>query len=232
MDSMNVAIITAAGSGTRMGMGTKKQFLELEGIPILIRTLEKFFASDVVDRVIITAPEEDADYTEGLIRAYYEDVSKPWIVIPGGAERQDSVFAALQACPPDTDIVFIHDAVRPFVTPELLSDLAQIASTDGAVVPVARIKHTVKSINGDHIESTLPRDRLVQVFTPQVFRFGIIREAYDKAYADGFLSTDDSALVEFCGRKVSYLFSSDLNIKITDPTDFFIAGQIIEKNIL
>lgn len=232
MDTMNVAIITAAGSGIRMGADTKKQYLVLEGIPILIRTLERFFLSDVIHRVIVTAPEDDVEYVMGLIQEYFDNVPKPWIVIPGGAERQDSVFAALQACPSDTDYVFIHDAVRPFVTSELLSDLAAIATEDGAAVPVARIKHTVKSISGDYIETTVPRDRLVQVFTPQVFRFGIIKAAYEKAYAEGFLSTDDSALVEFCGKKVRYLFSSDLNIKITDPTDLFIAAQIIEKNIL
>jgi 2-C-methyl-D-erythritol 4-phosphate cytidylyltransferase len=232
METMNIAIITAAGSGTRMGAETKKQYMNLGGIPIIIRALDVFFQSEVVHRVIVTAPEEDIQYTENLIREYFEDVSKAWIVIAGGAERQDSVFAALQACPPDTDLVFIHDAVRPFITQELLSDLANIASVEGAAIPVARIKHTVKTISGDYIDATIPRDRLVQAFTPQVFRFPVIKQAFDTAYAEGFNSTDDSSLVEFCGGKVRYLFCTDLNIKITDPTDFFIAERIIEKNIL
>jgi len=229
---MNTAIITAAGSGLRLGSAIKKQYLELGGIPILIRTLERFFASPRIANIIVTAPEDGLSFTEELIRQYFEDEIKPWIVIAGGAERQDSVFAALQHCPPGTQLVFIHDAVRPFVTLDLIDDLADLAIQHKAVIPVARMKHTIKTIEGELIGKTLPRDRLVQVFTPQVFEHRLIKAAYEKAYEDGFVSTDDSSLVEYLGHPVRYLFSSDLNLKITDATDLFYASQIIDNNMI
>ncbi len=232
METMNTAIVTAAGSGLRLGSPVKKQFLELGGIPILIRTLERFFASPLISSLIITAPEDDLVYTEELIRQYFDAELKPWIVIAGGAERQDSVFAALQLCPPDTRLVFIHDAVRPFITLDLISDLANLAHKHKAAIPVARMKHTVKTVEGELIGETLPRDRLVQVFTPQVFDLRLIKAAYEKAYEDGFVSTDDSSLVEYYGHAVHYLFSSDLNLKITDAADLFFALQIIENNMI
>lgn len=232
MEIMNTAIVTAAGSGSRLGLPIKKQFIELGGIPILIRTLERFFASPLISNLIVTAPEDDVEYTEDLIRQYYEDELKPWIVIPGGAERQDSVFTALQRCPADTKLVFIHDAVRPFITLDLIEDLAGLAIKHKAAIPVARLKHTIKTIEGETIGQTLRRDTLVQVFTPQVFELKLIKAAYEKAYEDGFVSTDDSSLVEYYGHPVSYLFCSDLNIKITDPTDLFFATQIIENNMI
>lgn len=231
METLNTAIITAAGSGTRMGGSVKKQFLELGGIPIIIRTLEKFFASDVIDNIIVTAPEEDIRYCEELIRQYFAEEDKPWLVIPGGLERQDSVFAALQSCPSETAYVFIHDAVRPFVSLELITELFKMAVREKAVIPVGRMKHTIKTICGEYVESTLQRDRLVQVYTPQVFSHNLILSAYEKAYEEGFVSTDDAALVEYAGTPVSYLFSSDLNIKITDATDLFFASQIIDNNM-
>lgn len=232
MDIQNVAIITAAGSGTRMGGTVKKQFRELEGIPILIRTLGRFFASEIIDSVIITAPEEDIIFCQNLIEEYFADAEKPWLVIEGGSERQDSIFGALQSCPHSTRFVFIHDAVRPFVTEDLLSDLYEIVLMDKAVIPVGRLKHTIKSIDDSFIAQTIPRDRLVQAFTPQVFSFPLIQAAYEKAYQDGFISTDDSSLVEYYGGKVRYLFCSDLNIKITDEADMFFARQIIENNLI
>jgi len=229
---MNTAIVTAAGSGSRLGSAVKKQFLELGGIPILIRTLERFFASPQISNLIITAPEAEQVYTEELIRQYFDGESKPWIVIAGGAERQDSVFAALQLCPPDTRLVFIHDAVRPFITMDLIADLATLALRHKAAIPVARLKHTIKTVEGELIGKTLPRDRLVQVFTPQVFDLRLIKTAYEKAYEDGFVSTDDSSLVEHYGHAVHYLFSSDLNLKITDAADLFFATQIIDNNMI
>ncbi|MGC9362100.1 MAG: 2-C-methyl-D-erythritol 4-phosphate cytidylyltransferase [Candidatus Syntrophosphaera sp.] len=232
MEPMTTAIITAAGSGLRMGGNVRKQFLELGGIPILIRTLEKFIDSQCIDSVIVTAPEDQTGYCEDLIHRFFEGSPKPWLVIPGGIERQDSVFGALQRCPVSAQYVFIHDAVRPFVTEDLPQDLFEIVKKDQAVIPVARLKNTIKSIQGDHIERTIPRQNLVRVFTPQVFAFDLIMAAYEKAYKEGYVSTDDSALVEHYGRKVRYKFCSDLNIKITDGLDLFLARQIIENNLI
>lgn len=232
MDTMNTAIVTAAGSGLRMGGTVKKQFLPLGGIPILIYTLEKFFNSEYISNIIVTAPEDDLDYTRELIAQYFEDADKPWLVIAGGIERQDSIFGALQNCPPNVDLVFIHDAVRPFITEDMLRELHEIALKHKAVIPVARLKNTIKSIEGDHVGQTIPRQNLVQVFTPQVFNYKLIMAAYDKAYQEGFVSTDDAALVEHYGGKVRYQFCSDLNLKITDDLDLFFARQIIENNLI
>jgi len=232
MDSLNTAIITAAGSGSRMGTAIKKQYLDLGGIPIMIHTLEKFFNSEIIDNVIITAPENEVAFCEELIQQYFEDSTKPWLVIPGGIERQDSIFGALQNCPKTVQHVFIHDAVRPFVTEDLIEELYEIVQKDKAVVPVVRIKNTVKSIQGDFIEQTIPRHNLVQVFTPQVFSFKLIKAAYERAYQEGYISTDDSALVEHYGAKVRYKFCSDMNFKITDELDLFFARQLVDNNLI
>ncbi|MDD3563763.1 MAG: 2-C-methyl-D-erythritol 4-phosphate cytidylyltransferase [Candidatus Cloacimonetes bacterium] len=228
----STAIVTAAGSGQRMGGMLKKQFRMLDGIPILIRTLSTFFSSPLISNIIVTAPEEDLEYCESLILQFFEPAPKPFLVIAGGMERQDSVFGALQQCPPDTDLVFVHDAVRPFISLDLIEELHKIASKEKAVVPAARLKNTIKQVTGMYLDQTLVRDRLVQVFTPQVFQYKLLRDSYIKAYNDGYISTDDAALVEHYGAKVRYHLTSDLNIKITDEWDLTLAHLIIEKNIL
>ncbi|HNQ43628.1 MAG TPA: 2-C-methyl-D-erythritol 4-phosphate cytidylyltransferase, partial [Candidatus Cloacimonadota bacterium] len=172
------------------------------------------------------------EYCHNLILQFFEPTPKPFLVVSGGLERQDSVFGALQQCPPDTGIVYIHDAVRPFISVDLIEELYIIAEESGAVVPAARLKHTIKSIEGAYIEGTLVRDRLLQVFTPQVFGYKVILNAYLKAYADGYISTDDSALVEHYGHKVRYHLTGDLNIKITDEHDLALAHLLVERNII
>lgn len=234
MDSIvnSTGIITAAGSGLRLPGDIKKQYRNLGGIPILIRSLEPFMSSPLISNVIVTVPEDDVDYCQALIKIYFLDIDKPYLVIAGGGERQDSVFGALQNCPGNTDFVFIHDGVRPFISQELLEDLLEAAQQEGAAIPAAALKHTIKSIDGNHVQSTLPRNELVQVFTPQVFAYKLIMDAYLQAYADGFVGTDDSSLLERLGFKVPYLISSELNLKITNDIDMFFATQLIDKNMI
>ncbi len=234
MDSIvnSTGIITAAGSGLRLPGDIKKQYRNLGGIPILIRSLEPFMSSPLISNVIVTVPEDDVDYCQALIKIYFLDIDKPYLVIAGGGERQDSVFGALQNCPGNTDFVFIHDGVRPFISQELLEDFLEAAQQEGAAIPAAALKHTIKSIDGNHVQSTLPRNELVQVFTPQVFAYKLIMDAYLQAYADGFVGTDDSSLLERLGFKVPYLISSELNLKITNDIDMFFATQLIDKNMI
>lgn len=229
--SHNTAIITAAGSGSRMGGAIKKQYRELGGIPVLIRTLSVFMDSPIISSLLITAPDEDIEPVERLIQSYWEHPGKPWKVIAGGKERQDSIFGALQACPRETDYVFIHDGVRPFINPLLLEDLYEAVQDCGAVIPGAPLKHTVKEVQDGVVTATLERDRLMQVFTPQVFGYSLILDAYLKAYEDQFFGTDDASLVEHCGGTVRVLTSSELNIKLTDSQDWLLAKLLIKNNI-
>lgn len=228
----STGIVTAAGSGLRLPGDIKKQYRNLGGIPILIRSLEPFMSSPLISNVIITVPEDDLDYCQALIKIYFLDIDKPYLVIAGGGERQDSVFGALQNCPGNTDFVFIHDGVRPFISQELLEELLETAQQEGAAIPAAALKHAIKSIDGNYVQSTLPRNELVQVFTPQVFAYKLIMDAYLQAYSDGFLGTDDSSLLERLGFKVPYLISSELNLKITNDIDLFFATQLIDKNMI
>lgn len=233
MEALNVtAIITAAGSGQRLPGKAKKQFRELGGIPIIIRSLEPFFASKAVDNIIVTAPEDEVEQCSILIKQYLDEPGKPWLVIPGGVERQDSVFNALQHCQKDTGYVMVHDGVRPFVSVELIDHLLELCLTEKAVIPAARLKHTIKRIEGDYAVRTLPRQHLIQVFTPQVFEFQLLLQAYLQAYEDTFSGTDDASLVERLGHKVRYELCPEINIKITDELDLFMAMQIIENNMI
>lgn len=230
--SYNCAILTAAGSGSRMSSGLKKQFRPLGGIPVIIRTLGVLINSPLIDSIIITAPEDEQDFTRDLIQQYFSDIVKPMQVIPGGIERQDSIFGALQICPEGTDYVFIHDAVRPFINLILLEELYAEVLENGAVIPVAKLKPTIKEVDGNLVLRTLDRSNLVQVFTPQVFDFSMISKAYAKAFEDGIVATDDASIMEYSGYPVHILYSSELNIKITDDTDWFLAHQIIDNSII
>lgn len=232
MDFLNntTAIITAAGSGKRLPGDSKKQFRELSGIPILIRSMEPFMASELIDNIIVTAPEEDILKTEALIEQWFEGMGKPHKVIAGGEERQDSVYYALQRCPEGTEYVAIHDGVRPFVTLELIELLFAAVVIDKAVIPAGKLKHTVMEIEGDYAVKAINRNHLINVFTPQVFAYSLIMEAYQQAYKDNFFSTDDASLIQHLGLQVRYIWDNDFNLKITDEADLFFAKQLIEKN--
>jgi len=192
--------------------------------------MEPFMASELIDNLIVTAPEEDIAKTEALIEQWFEGFSKPYKIIPGGAERQDSVFSALKACPEGTEYVAIHDGVRPFVSLELLELLFAAVIIDKAVVPAGKLKHTVMQTEDNYAVKAINRGQLINVFTPQVFEYSLIMEAYIEAYRDNFYSTDDASLIQHIGMKVRFLWDNDFNIKITDEADLFFAKQLIEKN--
>jgi len=227
----NCAIVTAAGSGTRLQGEIKKQFRVLAGIPVLIRTLSSFILSPLIDSIVITAPEEDISLCREMIDQYYQN-EKPIRIISGGFERQDSIFGALQNCPHDTDYVFIHDAVRPFISTDLIQALYDEVVRQKAVIPVATVKHTIKRVFGDVVLETLDRNELVQVYTPQVFAYATLMEAYMKAYEDGFVGTDDAVILEHSGVPVHTLITDDLNIKITDSSDWLIAEALLDSKKL
>ncbi len=225
-----LAIIPAAGMGVRMGGGTPKQFLSLEGVPIFVHTLRKFVAADGIDEIILALRPEEIERAEKDLER--EHFAKPLRLVSGGDTRQETVARALAEAPETTELVVVHDAVRPFVELEMIRKVVEAARQDGAAILGIPSVDTVKQIERQTILGTVPRERIVLAQTPQAFRYDIIREAFARAAADGFGGTDESSLVEHLGHPVVVLMGSDRNIKITKPSDLPIARLYIaqEKN--
>ena len=215
-----IAILPAAGQGERMGLH-KKQFLKLEGTPILIHTLRKFVACADIAEIFFAARPEDISEIQKILSA--ENPAKKVTVVAGGNRRQDSVENCVRVLPPDTDLVSVHDAVRPFVSPALISEVVQEAARTGASILGIPPVDTIKQVERTRILGTIPRERIVLAQTPQVFRYDILIQAFDKAREDGFQATDEAALVEHLGQEVSVVRGSDHNIKITNPSDLELA---------
>lgn len=230
-----VAILPAAGLGTRMGRSaaetsgvSRKQFMLLEGSPILLHTLRKFLACPLVNEVVVALRQEDMSWFSELLRR--EAPSKPVRLVAGGNSRQQSVENALESLAPDTDLVAVHDAVRPFIDLATLEKVIQEAAQTGAAIVGIVPVDTVKQVRGNKIHTTLPRERLVLAQTPQVFRYSLIREAFARARQDGFTGTDESSLVERLEQvEVSVVPGSDRNIKITKPSDMELARLFLAE---
>jgi 2-C-methyl-D-erythritol 4-phosphate cytidylyltransferase len=222
-----VAIIPAAGVGIRMGGETPKQFLSLEGVPIFIHTLRKFAASDAIDEVYLALRDGDLERaTRDIDREHF---SKPVRMVLGGATRQETVARALAELPPPTEVVVIHDAVRPFIELEMIRRVTEAARKDGAAILGVPSVDTVKQVERQTILGTIPRERIVLAQTPQAFRYSILKEAFARAEVDGFVGTDESSLVERTGQPVLVLMGSDRNIKITKPSDLPLARLYIAQ---
>jgi len=219
------AIIPAAGQGVRMG--AKKQFLKLDGIPIFVHTLRKFVACPDVDEIFMAAPREDIAAIEDILRT--EKLSKEVTVIPGGTRRQDSVENCLEVLFPDTELVAVHDAVRPLVAVPLISAVIAEAARSGAAILGILSVDTVKQVERTRILSTIPRERIVLAQTPQVFRYSILRQAFAKAREDSFHGTDEASLVEHLGGEVTVVPGAVSNIKITTPEDLDLAHFYLEQ---
>jgi len=220
-------IIAAAGAGRRMKADRPKQLLVLNDTPILVYTIRKFDRCRLVDRIVVAAPKESVDEVRKLVAA--AGFSKAISVVQGGARRQDSVATAMQHMDPDTTIVAVHDAVRPFVSVEEIEAAIHEAEKSGAALLAIPIVDTVKQIRKDRIESTLTRDNLVLAQTPQVFRVEVLREAFEKAKKDEYYGTDESSLVERMDHPVAIIRGSERNIKITRPGDLTLAGFYLQE---
>jgi 2-C-methyl-D-erythritol 4-phosphate cytidylyltransferase len=225
-------ILPAAGLGTRMGReksGTsRKQFMLLEGAPILVHTIRKFLQCPSVTEIVVALRAEDMEWARNLIEQ--EKPSKPVRVVEGGETRQQSVENALASLPADTDLVAVHDAVRPFIAPEMVEQVIAEAAKSGAsivgIVPV----DTVKQVHKNKIRSTLPREHLVLAQTPQVFRLALLRQAFAAARSDTFTGTDEASLVERLEQgEVTVVQGSDRNIKITKPSDMELARLFLAQ---
>ncbi|MBW1998015.1 MAG: 2-C-methyl-D-erythritol 4-phosphate cytidylyltransferase [Deltaproteobacteria bacterium] len=224
-----VAIIPAAGKGVRMGDGPYKQFLELDGKPILGLTLEKIQACPSIQAIIVVAPPDQVDYCR-------RKVIEPWgiekveKVVTGGQRRQDSVRAGLEASGGRYDIVVIHDGVRPLVATELIETMVSSAKRHRALIAAIPAKDTIKEV-GERglVARTHHRECLWMAQTPQVFRFEDIMEAHYEAQRKGWGDvTDDAQLVEKMGIAVKVIKGSEMNIKVTTHEDFIVARCLLE----
>ena len=227
-------ILPAAGLGTRMGRekaGTsRKQFMLLEGAPILIHTIRKFLRSPSVAEIVVALRAEDLDWARGLL--HQEHPTKQVRFVEGGDSRQQSVENALATLPADTELVAVHDAVRPFIDADLIEKvIAEAAQTGAAIVGIVPVD-TVKRVHKNKIRATLPREHLVLAQTPQVFRFDLLKKAFEMARNDAFTGTDEASLVERLEQvEVSVVQGTDRNIKITKPTDMDLARLFLAEEL-
>ena len=209
---------------------SRKQFMLLEGSPILLHTIRKFVSSDAVMEIVVALRAEDMDWVRDLLQA--ERFSKPVRLVEGGDSRQESVENALATLAPSTEIVAVHDAVRPFIEHAVLEKVfVEAAETGAAIVGIVPVD-TVKQVHRNKIRQTIPRERLIMAQTPQVFRFDLLKQAFAKAREDGFAGTDESSLVERLDQvEVSVVSGSDRNIKITKPSDMDLARLFLAEEL-
>lgn len=235
----NTALLVAAGAGKRMGTDTHKQFLELQGRPILAHTLQVFQDSACIDAIVVVTGKEDIPYVrEDIVRRY--GFSKVTAVAAGGAERYESVYQGLLHCE-DADYVFIQDAVRPFVTEEILQRGWETVQRYGSAICGMPAKDTIKITDPEgKVLDTPPRDRLWIVQTPQIFSYSLIRKAYERLFAEKNretgakekktgqkIITDDAMVAESMGAEVHMFTGSYRNIKITTPEDLLMAEALL-----
>lgn len=225
-----IALIPAAGIGKRMGAEINKQYLLLAGKPIVAHTLAIFENAPFIDDIYLIIPEQEISYCREQVVERY-GFTKVRAIVPGGAERQNSVLNGLRSAEgaAENDVVLIHDGVRPFVPLAVLERAVAVAMLqDGALVAVPA-KDTVKVVVNGVVTETPLRENLWLAQTPQAFRYEVIRAAHEIAEAEGFLGTDDASLVERLGKDVHIVIGDYRNIKITTPEDLVLAEAFFKS---
>ncbi len=219
-------IIPAGGVGNRFGADKPKQFTDLAGIPIIIHTLKQFW---ICDNIIISSHPEWIDHLKDLI--FEHSIPNVKAIVKGGATRQESVYNALcHEIAEESDVILVHDAVRPFAGKEMIQSIMLNAIEYGAAIPGLTPKDTIKEINSEYlINKTIDRDTLKMVQTPQGFRQSLVKKAYENALNNNFIGTDSASLVEYLGHSVKVLDGEETNIKITTPLDMVLADFIIHN---
>lgn len=232
------AIIPAAGRGLRMGASRPKQFIEIGGSPILLRSARAFLESPSVAKVLLVVPEDYFDAARSLVAAFNREAQaagrRTWPeeameVLVGGKERQDSVWNGLRGVPEECGWVAIHDGARPFLSPELLDRAFRAALDTGAAIAALPATDTVKRVRDAAVVETVPREDLWLVQTPQIFRKDLIVRAYEEAISNGWAATDDAAFVERLGHPVAVVPGDSENIKITRPEDLARAEWMLAR---
>ncbi len=232
MDYQNFVIIVAAGAGLRMGSAIKKQYLCLDGIPILAHTIKVFDKCDHIHEIILVVPKQDQDYCQTNIIDSFECKKKIHLV-QGGQTRQDSVFNGLIYLKERLEsakrtIVMIHDGVRPFVDDAIIANCIKSAIKHGGSIPAVKITDTIKQVSPDFcVQKTLNREMVYCVQTPQTFKMNLILDAFEHAVKTNFSGTDDASLMENAGHKVYIVKGSKYNIKITTPEDLVLGKYLL-----
>jgi 2-C-methyl-D-erythritol 4-phosphate cytidylyltransferase len=221
-------VVVAAGKGSRMRTEESKQYLHLNGAPILVHTLTLFQKIDQVDTIILVTGAGEIDRCKGYLERYH--LSKVHHTVTGGQERQDSVLKGLEVLGADVEWVMVHDGVRPLTAERHVLDCWRKAKEAGAAVLAVPVKDTIKVVdNAGTIQSTPDRRSLWAIQTPQAFRLSLLKQAYEQAERDGFTGTDDAMLVERIGTPVHVVEADYYNIKITTPEDMPWAEWIIHN---
>lgn len=219
-------MIPAAGSGQRMGAGYNKLFLKLGNRPILVHTLEVFEEDPLCAGIILAVKEEERKSIQEMLDEFA--ITKVTSIVEGGGERQNSVAACIQAYDGE-GIVLVHDAARPFIRRNVIDELVRVADVYGAAIAGVQAKDTMKYAPAGIVEETVDREKLWIIQTPQAFRYAILREASDRAIADGFLGTDESMLVERLGHPVRIVESTYDNVKMTTQEDLVFGETLLTR---
>jgi 2-C-methyl-D-erythritol 4-phosphate cytidylyltransferase len=224
-----LAIVLAGGAGKRMGSSTNKQFLLLDNKPIIVHTLQVFQDCRPIDAIYLVVNHKDLPIIQEEILEQYH-FSKILKLVIGGRLRQDSVRNGLEAIDEACDVVTIHDAARPFVSPSFIEKSIFLMEMFDAIIPAIPARDTIKAISKEgFVMKTLERDSLWQIQTPQTFKYELIMKAYREGMAKKLCGYDDSTFIEYLGKKVKVMEGSPYNIKITTPEDLVIAKGILSQ---
>lgn len=217
------AVIVAAGCGTRMG-GVDKLMAELEGMPVICRTIAAFERAPQVDEIVVVARMEQLEQMSQLCTAY----GKVRMLVPGGESRAESVMNGLREVSVLTQLVAVHDGARPLVSDEIIANTIARAAKFGAAAPAVPVKDTIKVSKSGAVDATPDRRTLFAVQTPQVFDYDLLCGALEHAVKNNLTLTDDCSAVEAIGMTVQLTDGSEENLKITTPTDLILAGAILK----
>lgn len=220
-------IVLAAGQGKRMKAGKNKQFIELEGKPVILHTLTVFEEDPNCEEIKLVINEREKDIFKELLSL--NPIKKIKEIVPGGEERQDSVYNGLNAIR-SAEIVLVHDGARPFISHTVIRNLVEKASAEGAAIVGVPVKDTIKRVSKEGIvEETVERSSLWSIQTPQAFRYPILKEAHEKAKAENYMGTDEASLVERIHVPVHIVEGEYENFKLTTPDDLILAKAFLQK---
>ncbi len=223
-------IVLAAGEGRRLGSKIPKAFAPIAGRPLVLRTLDRVFAAPLIDQVVLVVATADMERCEAMLRSDASLRDRLWILQSGGSTRQESAKRGLERVGTDTDIILIHDGARPFASVELIRRCVEAAITRGAAVPGLPAHDTIKMVSEDRwVQTTLKRESLWEIQTPQAFRRDLIIAAHEQAAREGLDLTDDALAVERYGEPVFVVEGERMNLKITVPEDVWLAELLIRE---